>query len=84
MKEIQARRFDREWKNVEPFISTDNADINHSSDEIGSFLALADLSNFEARFVSEGVGKTSHLTDVTVEDLILIGMLYVHDNSSTY
>ena len=53
-----------------------NTDALYSgSEEIGIFLALSDLSFFEAKFLAEGVEKISHLTDVTAEDLATIGML---------
>ena len=41
-----------------------NTDAYSGSEEIGKFLALADLSVFEAKFLVEGVEKISHLTDV--------------------
>lgn len=43
--------------------------VLEGSDEIATFLELADLNAFEAVFCSEGVTKISHIADVTAEDL---------------
>ena len=76
MTEIQTRRFEREWRKVESLYNrVASTDAYSGSEESGKFLALADLSVFEAKFLVEGVEKISHLTDVTAEDLATIGML---------
>lgn len=46
------------------------------SDEIATFLELAELQSFEAGFRHEGVTKINHIADLTAEDLKRIGILY--------
>ena len=50
--------------------------VLEGSDEIVTFLKLADLDVFEAAFRNEGVTKISHIVDVTTEDLEKIGIFY--------
>ena len=80
LREIQTRRFEREWNliNVTCCLS-ETGNILKSTDKIGELLALSDLHNFETKFISEGVSKISHLTDVTSEDLAAIGTyIYIY------
>lgn len=55
--------------------SSESINIHSSSDGIGTFLAFADLCEFEDNFPVEGVTKISHLIDVTAKDLAGIGIL---------
>ena len=50
--------------------------VLEGSDEIATFLELADLNAFEAAFRNEGVTKISHIADVTAEDLERMGIFY--------
>ena len=52
--------------------------VLEGSDEITTFLKLADLDAFEAVFRNEGVSKISHIADVTAEDLERIGIVYIN------
>lgn len=50
--------------------ATEFLDVNSG---IKNFLTLADLSQFEFAFKSEGITKVLHIRDVTNEDLRRIG-----------
>jgi hypothetical protein len=75
IREIQIRRFERQWNSLNDSFSSESINIHSSSDGIGKFFAFADLCEFEDNFLDEGVTKISHLIDVTAEDLAGIGIL---------
>lgn len=74
LREIQIRRFQRLWDSMKATLCA--AYVLEGSDEIATFLKLADLNVFEAAFRNEGVTKISHIVDVTAEDLEKIGIFY--------
>ena len=79
LREIQIRRFERQWKTCNykgSFIESTDTFTYSSSDEMGKFLAIADLCAFEHIFLAEGVTKISHLADVTQEDLAAINIYF--------
>lgn len=76
LREIQIRRFERQWKTFKGLLESTDTITCSSSDEIGKFLAIADFCAFEDKFVAEGVRKISHLADVTEEDLAAIGISF--------